>query len=153
MRSYLFGLGGIAVALGLVAGARAQTPASPIRVDECLFSPGQPAATFYGYWGRPIQQFPENPTLLIKYANIAPKTAKQIQFGLAVNGQLVAEVRDVGTFSTGAEIRHTFALDPNTTTRGSGLYHCVPLVVHFTDGSIWKRPRPGAPAAQPIYPQ
>jgi len=143
---------GGAAALCFVTVANAQTPPAPIRVDECLFTPGQPAATFYGYWGRPIQQFPESPTLLIKYANTSPKTATQIQFGLAVYGRLVGEVRDVGTFTTGAEIKHTFALDPNTTTLGSGLYTCIPLVVHYQDGSVWKHARPGAPAAQPVYP-
>ena len=46
-------------------------------------------------------------------SNATNVVMKDIEFGLIVHGNLVAEVRDVGTFSPGAEIKHEFGLSPN----------------------------------------
>ena len=77
---------------------------------------------FYrGYWGYPSVYGPtyyqapveHDPTLGIDYTNVTNVVMKQIEFGLIVKGVLVAEVKDVGTFSPGAEIKHKFGLNPN----------------------------------------
>ena len=61
-----------------------------------------------------------------------------IEFGLVANGRLVAEVRDVGTFSPGAEIKHQFGLNPNVFPLQTALSRCVPLRIIFADGTTWK---------------
>jgi hypothetical protein len=76
----------------------------------------------------------------IDYVNITSKTMSQIEFGLLARGSLVAEVRDVGTFSPGVEIKHEFGLNPNVFPLGTGLPRCVPLRITFADGTKWRNP-------------
>ncbi len=92
------------------------------------------------------------PTLGIDYVNTSAQTAKMVDFGLVARGDLVAEVRDVGTFTTGAEIKHEFGLSPNVFPISTGLPRCIPLLVEFTDGRVWENPhRPHA--ARALYRQ
>ncbi len=64
----------------------------------------------------------------------------EIEFGLVANGRLVAEVRDVGTFSPGAEIKHKFGLNPNVFPLQTSFAKCVPLHIKFADGTKWRNP-------------
>ena len=82
-----------------------------------------------------------NPELSIDYTNEGAKVATQIEFGLVARGHLVAEVRDVGTFSPGAEIKHRFGLSPNVFPIGTGLAQCVPLRITYQDGTKWRSHR------------
>jgi hypothetical protein len=81
-----------------------------------------------------------NPTLSIDYVNISDRIANTVEFGLVARGHLVAEVRDVGTFSPGVDIKHTFGLSPNVYPLGTGLPLCRPLRVKFADGTLWVNP-------------
>ncbi len=90
----------------------------------------------YRYWQRPYVQ--SNPTLGIDYTNTTNKVMKQIEFGLVANGRLVEEVKDVGTFSPGVEIKHEFGISPNVFPLQTGLPRCVPLRVTFADGTKWR---------------
>ena len=140
--------------------AQVQTP-HPIKVSNCSpqrnvsynwsgYTPGYwPYGGGYGgYWGWPsvygasYYQTPveNNPTLGIDYVNMTNVVAKQIEFGLIVRGELVAEVKDVGTFSPGAEIRHKFGLSSNVVPLQTSYAKCVPLKITFEDGSHWKNP-------------
>jgi len=139
--------------------AHVTTP-HPIQVSTCNpernvtynwagYSPGfYPGYAYGGYWGWPSVYGPmyyqapprDNPTLGIDYVNVTHATMKQIEFGLIVHGTLVAEVKDVGTFSPGAEIRHKFGLDPNVFPIQTSYARCVPLKITFEDGSHWKNP-------------
>lgn len=158
----------VAVA-ALPALASAQTPAPlkthaphvtiphPIKVNTCNPQHNSYVATGYApayypggpYWGWPAvyptytyYQYPVrgNPTLSIDYVNETTVAMKDIEFGLIARGNLVAEVRDVGTFSPGAEIKHDFGLNPNVFPLGTGLAQCVPLRITFADGTKWKNP-------------
>jgi len=103
---------------------------------------------YRGYWGWPSVYGPayyqapveNNPTLGIDYVNVTHAVAKQIEFGLIVKGSLVAEVKDVGTFSPGAEIKHKFGLSQNVFPLQTSYSKCVPLKITFEDGSHWKNP-------------
>jgi len=126
----------------------------PVHVSNC--NPQLNAAPIYGpafyppspwYWrdvyGFRYYQPPivnATATLGIDYTNTTDAVMKQIEFGLVVNGRLVAEVRDVGTFSPGAEIKHSFGLNPNVFPIQTALPHCVPLRIDFADGTVWKNP-------------
>ncbi len=92
----------------------------------------------YRYYQPPIAN--ATASLGIDYTNITNAVMKQIEFGLVANGRLVAEVRDVGTFSPGAEIKHSFGLSPNVFPLQTALPHCVPLRIEFADGTEWKNP-------------
>jgi uncharacterized membrane protein len=142
---------------------------SPVNVSRCdaEHNPGSPGGYsyagyspgFYPYAGRPYgwrdpyggmyYQPPISPsgTLFIDYHNATPNTMKSIVFGLVANGRLVAEVKDVGTFSSGAEIRHKFGLSPNVFPLQTGLPICAPLYIEYENGTTWKNPR--LPAAPP----
>jgi hypothetical protein len=91
----------------------------------------------YSYYSYPVEG---EPTLQIDYHNATDATMKDIEFGLIAHGNLVAEVRDVGTFSPGAEIKHSFGLSPNVFPLGTSLVECIPLKIKYEDGSKWKNP-------------
>ena len=91
----------------------------------------------YSYYSYPVQG---NPTLNIDYSNATDIVMKDIEFGLVVRGNLVAEVRDVGTFSPGAEIKHEFGISRNVFPLQTSFQECVPLKITFADGTKWKNP-------------
>jgi hypothetical protein len=148
----------------LVAGWPALSPAyavttpHPVKVSTCNPQRNQymaggftPAYYPYGigpYWGWPSVYGPTyysypvrgNPTLSIDYMNATSTVMKQIEFGLIVHGNLVAEVKDVGTFSPGAEIKHEFGISENVFPIQTSYAQCVPLKITFEDGTHWKNP-------------
>jgi hypothetical protein len=158
----------VLVPVAVTAQSMAAGPAHmahPIKVNKCspqrnvstAMSPGYSRAFYpsgygYGYgnryWGWPsvygptYYQYPveREPTLGIDYFNRTSIVMKEIEFGLVVRGNLVAEVRDVGTFSPGAEIKHEFGLSPNVFPIQTSFAECVPLKIVFADGSKWKNP-------------
>jgi len=93
-----------------------------------------PGYTYYSY---PVQG---EPTLSIDYSNATSVVMSDIEFGLIAHGNLVAEVRDKGTFSPGAEIKHQFGISQNVFPLGTSMVECVPLKITFADGSKWKNP-------------
>ncbi len=158
------------LALGMLAlsseQATAQTTA-PVKVSKCLpigpkttvhysgYTPAYYPSGSY-YWRDPYgyryRQYPvsanthtTNPTLDIDYVNVTHNPIAQIEFGLVAKGLLVAEVRDAGTFSPGAEIKHSFGLSPNVFPLGTGLAQCVPLRATYKDGTTWENPHLPSP--------
>lgn len=108
---------------------------------------GYTPAYYRGYWGDPYGAryyqpavTTTNPELAIHYMNVSSKPMTTIEFGLVANGILKAEVRDVGTFSPNAEIKHKFGISPNVFPIGTGLPQCVPLRITFADGTHWRNP-------------
>ena len=135
------------------------TTAHPIKVNACNpernvtynyagYTPGFYPGYAGGYWGWPSVYGPmyyqptaqNNPTLGIDYMNVTNVVMREIEFGLIVRGSLVAEVRDVGTFSPSAEIKHKFGLSQNVFPLQTSYAKCVPLKITFADGSKWKNP-------------
>jgi len=143
-----------------VAIAAQHVATHPVQVNACNpqknvsynyagYTPGFYGPGIYGrYWGWPsvygptYYQYPveNDPTLGIDYVNVTNAVMKQIEFGLVVRGALVAEVKDVGTFSPGAEIKHKFGLSPNVFPIQTSYAKCVALKITFEDGSKWKNP-------------
>jgi hypothetical protein len=111
------------------------------------FSPGYyPFAPYYWTdpYGFQYRQFPTMPTsgtLSIDYTNVTGQVMKTIDFGLVARGQLVAEVRDVGTFSPNAEIKHQFGVSNNVFPLRTALAQCIPLHIIYADGTTWTNPR------------
>jgi hypothetical protein len=95
----------------------------------------------YGYQYYQPPPITTNPTIEINYMNATNKTMKSIEFGLVARGALVAEVRDVGTFSPNVEIKHSFGLNPNVFPLRTGLPQCVALRITYADGTKWKNPQ------------
>jgi hypothetical protein len=148
------------------AGAAAQTStAAPVphasalvKVSTCSPALNVNQGTAFvgyapGYWGRgpywgdvygaryyQPAMTTTSPQLGIDYVNVSHKTMSSIEFGLVANGILKAEVRDVGTFSPGAEIKHKFPLSPNVFPIGTGLPQCPALRITFADGTKWRNP-------------
>jgi len=133
-------------------------PPSNIKIARCEptsgtttvtpgFVPGYyPGRPFYWYdvYGRRFYQpavRTRNPELAIDYTNEGSKVATTIEFGLVARGHLVAEVRDVGTFSPGAEIKHRFGISQNVFPLGTGMAQCLPLRITYQDGTKWRSRR------------
>lgn len=145
------GVSGVAVAV--VAG-------SPVTVNRCdpiqgtvRRPPGfvrgfYPAGRRYVWrdvYGSRFRQWPfpvstTAPTLNIEYTNVTGDPIHTIEFGLVARGSLIYQVRDVGYFSQGAAIRHSFGLNPNVFPIGTGLAQCVPLRVTWHNGKTWTNP-------------
>ena len=114
------------------------------------YGPGYAPGFYRGgaYWddvyGYPYYQAPvvvnQSAQLKIDYVNITKQVMESIDFGLIANGRLVAEVRDVGTFSPGAEIKHVFGLSPNVFPLQTALPQCVPLRITYKDQATWVNP-------------
>ena len=151
----------LAVAIATAATAmpiasHAATTSSPVRVASCE-PRSHPFDQQAGYtvampppggensgsdvYGHPFQRPPnvtrETPVLAISYTNQTQKPIKQIDFALVSNGTLVEEVRDVGTFAPGVQIKHEFGLK----SLPSGTSKCIPLQASFADGTTWKNPK------------
>jgi hypothetical protein len=88
----------------------------------------------------------------IQFTNESSKTANLINFSVESNGTSFV-IRDVGTFSTGVEIKHRYQ-------NGSGQSFVLPSFiapdvkcsvqsVHFTDGTIWRAGSPPASVETP----
>ena len=132
----------------------AQHAGSFVHVNNCNPSMNLHTTTYTpGYWGAARWWWDPygtrfyapastsaNAWLGIDYVNVSSKTMHTIEFGLVANGVLKAEVRDVGTFSPNAEIKHRFPLSPNVFPIGTGLPRCVPLRIAFADGTHWRNP-------------
>ena len=161
-RTVRYSFGALALALTLAPGAALAMEhvnvQHPIRVTSCnpsrnnymaggytpAFYPGAvgpywgwPSVYGYNYYQYPVQG---HPTLSIDYSNATGVVMSDIEFGLVANGRLVAEVRDKGTFSPGAEIKHEFGLNPNVFPLQTSFSKCVPLKITFVDGTKWKNP-------------
>jgi hypothetical protein len=161
----LLPIAGIAVASAQVSPVAEKshpphvTMTHPVKINTCNPQRGSvvmaggfvpayyPVAGPYWAWpsvyGRTYYQYPvghSNPTLAIDYVNETKVVMERIEFGLVVGGELVAEAKDVGTFSPGVEIKHEFGLNPNVFPLRSGLPECVPLKIHFADGTEWQNP-------------
>ena len=148
-----------APAVSSMAAPMAAAPvkaSSLIKVDDCGPSlnkmqsggfVGYAPGWIGGYWGDPyglqVYQPPittTSPQLAIHYTNVSSKVMKSIEFGLTANGTLLAEVKDVGTFSPGVEIKHTFGISQNVFPLRTGLPRCPPLRITFADGTKWRNP-------------
>ena len=92
----------------------------------------------YNYYQWPYRN--ASPTLNISYVNQTSKTMSQIDFGLLGGRGIVAEVRDVGTFSPGVRIDHAFGLNPALFPLSPATVRCVPLFIKFADGTKWRNP-------------
>jgi hypothetical protein len=156
---------GTAPAVAVLAG-------SPVTINHCEVVSGQttisggpfvpgffprtgpyrwrdPWGRMYRQWPTPVRVNTTNPALNVEYVNTTPDPMEVVILGLVTNGNLIAEVRDVGTFSQGAGIRRSFGLNPVILPL-TGLPQCVPLQATFKNGTVWTSPH--LPALNPrIY--
>lgn len=154
----------VSVGTAVPLAAHAATASVPVRVAKCEprahpFDPASGYSTayyrtagpysWYDVYGHPFQQphvTRATPILAIDYTNVTSKPIKQIDFGLVSGGKLVTEVRDVGTFAPGSEIKHEFGITEEALA--SGASQCVPLRSTFADGTTWKNPELPKPTAK-----
>jgi hypothetical protein len=92
----------------------------------------------YGFYQPPLTT--ANPTMYVHFTNITDKVIKDVVWGLVANGRLVAEARDVGTFSPGAEIRHKYGISINAFPLQTAMPQCIALAVTFEDGTHMRNP-------------
>ncbi len=92
----------------------------------------------YGFYQPPMTS--SSPTMYVDFTNVTNKVMKDVVWGLVANGRLVAEAKDVGTFSPGAEIKHKYAISENVFPLQTGLPQCVALAVTFADGTHLRNP-------------
>ncbi len=115
-----------------------------------------------GFYQPPVTS--ANPEMYVDFTNVTHQVIKTVVWGLVANGRLVAEAKDVGTFSPGAEIQHKYGISPNVFPLQTGLPQCVALAITFASGKhivnpnlpavrrqMYMPPPPGAgPPASPL---
>ena len=85
-------------------------------------------------------RIPGSPIVAVDYVNQTARAIRSVEFGLVTRGSVIAEVRDTGMFTPDVEIRHQFLVPGGWI--GSGRFTCLPLMVTFSDGTIWNSPNP-----------
>ena len=103
-----------------------------------------------------------SPQMYVDFINITHKTMKGIMWGLVAGGRLVAEAKDVGTFSPGVEIKKKYGISENVFPLQTAILQCVALGVKWADGTrdinpnlperikqMYASPPPNAGAPQP----
>ena len=138
---------GAAFAL-LLAPISAQAQQAPISVRSCTVQQYQFATRRqFWYWetgpGRYGSVYTDG--LKISYVNTSPKVANRVAFLVNYRGD-VQHVIDVGTFSPGAGIEHSFGEFSGLAHLGPKPNVCKPIAVRFADGSVWHAP--GFPRVQ-----
>jgi len=154
------------------SGAVASTSSSPLKVNRCDLeirggrAGGYSSTTgFTGYtsgWtpGAPYYfndplgaSYYQPPTsgssnLFIDFVNVTNKEMKVIEFGAEYRGVLVAEARDVGTFSSNAEIKRKYGVNPNLEPPKGLQLKCEPLKIEYADGTVWTRSSMPSPSPE-----
>ena len=144
-----------------IASNQMMSQAAPLKINRCdaKHNPGSSGGPVYTgyvvgyyprgayYWNDPWRHNYYQPavspsgTLYIDFVNVTPREMKAIDFGLVARGHLIAEVRDVGKFTPGVEIKHEFGVNPNVFPLGTSLPACPPLKIEFANGSVWTNPQ------------
>jgi hypothetical protein len=169
MRSGLFLATVLVFSIPAICQANPSPSAAPtaaqVKVSRCdaQFNYGQgggPASSYVGYsdgyypdtpyyWDDPFglayyQPPASSPSrLFIDFTNVSPKPMKAVVFGLVVVDILIAEVRDQGTFTPGAEIKRRYGIHPPATPQVKP--QCIALKIEYADGTSWAlKPMPTA---------
>jgi hypothetical protein len=117
--------------------------ANPVRIAACALVPE------YNYYSNSEDTsllLPEitSEKLKITFSNAAHKQISSVTFTVSDNGDRGATVVDVGTFSPGATIAHSF----ESPISGNSNLRCDVSSIGFADGSAWTQPLPAEAAAR-----
>ncbi len=117
--------------------ASAQT--QPIAIRTCSVLQYQSAVGRPFWYPWPARTFGSIYTdgIQISYVNQTQKTASRVAFLVNYRGD-VEHVVDVGTFSPGATINHTFGQFSGLAYLGSRPNGCRVAAIRFTDGTAWR---------------
>ena len=103
----------------------------PVEVTSC-----QPNPPTYNRYGR----MSSHGSLTVQFVDHRPVAATEVSFGLLARGVMVARVKDVGTFSPGVQVRHSYTISNQVFPLGTSFARCVPLRAKFSDGVLWQNP-------------
>jgi hypothetical protein len=79
----------------------------------------------------------------IDYVIYGKKQASAITFAVGYRNaaqKFLRTVTDYGSFSSGVEIQHHFALYNDVTYAGQHVSSCVPIRVKYADATLWVAP-------------
>lgn len=126
--------------------AQTQTPGSGIAVETCNAVKGRAAYTdtYTDSEGKVRTKHvdEEHSYLKIHYRNTSANVAREIDFGLVARRELVAKVKDVGTFSPNVLIEHKFKVSREIFPLRTALPQCEVLHVRYENGTQWTNPNP-----------
>ncbi len=117
--------------------ASAETTSQAIKVNGCVATAATHSQTWLTSFGTNVTQPGIPPVLMIDFANTSQKSISSVEFGLVENGRIVAMVRDVGTFAPNASVMHAYGIRDTGGSSSAEPASCVPLAVHYTDGTAW----------------
>ncbi|MBV8074590.1 MAG: hypothetical protein JO140_04095 [Candidatus Eremiobacteraeota bacterium] len=97
--------------------------------------------TWRDVYGQTYHQPPlhtPGPSLAVHFENVSAMALTEIEWGLVRKGKLIAEARDMGTFSPG-EFRRRYGLNPAVFPINA-IPHCIALHAQWKNGTTWTNP-------------
>jgi hypothetical protein len=139
MTAHRFGQLAVAAALALAALPQmVDAQKVPVEIDKCEvleYLPVHHHPYWYPFGPRIVVGTPVTDGIEIKYVNRAPLTADRVVFLVNYRGE-VERVVDVGKFSPGAPIDHTFGQFSGLVYLGPTPNVCRVLAMRFVDGTF-----------------
>jgi len=127
---------GVLLTTSVGAGAQGR---SPITITSCSVVQYVPTRA-HPFWG-PFGPYPYGSAytdgLRISYVNHGAIAASRVAFRVNYRGD-VQHVIDVGTFSPGVAIDHSFGEFSGDAWLGPNPNQCRAVAVRFADGSVWR---------------
>jgi len=125
-----------------VSAQPAVAPAAPpIAISSCDVPQWRPAGAFpyWRPWDYPVLGggVPVTDGITISYTNVSTLVADRVLFAVNYRGDK-ERIADVGTFSPGATINHTFGQFSGLAYLGSRPNGCRVAAIRFTDGTAWR---------------
>ena len=109
----------------------AYTSSVPVRISSCSVEPT------LSYQRSGLENLiviqPIGARLNIKFVNTNEKPISSVAFAVSDGNNPAARIKDVGTFSTGAEVVHSY----ESPIHNAGHVDCQVSSVTFSDGSSW----------------
>lgn len=116
----------------------APAAAAPVSIHSCTVTQWQNvhARPYWNPWGPARYGSPIVDGIGISYVNTSHRTADRVAFLVNYRGD-VQHIVDLGTFSPGATITHSFGNFSGDAFIGSRPNSCIVRAVRFTDGTAW----------------
>ena len=130
-----------AVSVRVASSQSMMSAANVLHINGCAAQPAYSTQTFTDYFGQQVIQYPTAAMLMVDFENFSSKPISSVEIAYLQDNKVAAVVRDQGSFAPHAAIMHAYSVTPAKLGSGASM-SCVPLRVHYQDGSVWNNPDP-----------
>ena len=135
--AYVVALAAIFVSSIFFATMRSVSARPVIEIKSCQVLQAVRTHAFWFPWGPITHAAPYADGIHIVYVNHGAVPAERVAFSVNYRGD-VQHIVDVGTFSPGATIDHTFGNFSGDAYLGPNPNSCVARAARFVNGTVWR---------------